>query len=382
MAIPAPQGPFGVGCITLELTDPSRTAHLLAQEQGRRLALKLWYPAASSSARTELVWQSLRDSSRTPAPVRALLSLLRRRTASRKGMAFAPEASGSVVIYNHGLVSFAEENVSLMEALASEGHIVIAIEHHAQMAELQGLNARQTPDHRRASSALAAELARAAPLDRSALARQYYAASPDTGRIVRERATDTRWVLDQVDVLLGQIPGLPQRATPASDTRPLGVSLAGFSLGGAVSVEVALQDSRVCSVMNIDGGTQGSIDAAALPVPCLMLYSEGNAGMNDALLPAATLRWVVPGTRHLNFHDVSGMLPGLRFTRALGTADPLEALRERNLRVCSFLAAHASGKHQRNGEQPQHPGARQLQGPREGGFERGIQTRRAGNQPG
>jgi dienelactone hydrolase len=208
----------------------------------------------------------------------------------------------------------------------------MAIEHHEQMAELQALSSRQPVEERREAATLARELAAATPASRAAMARRYYAASPNTSRIVRERAIDTRWVLDRCDELLRQVPGMPAGSSPR------GVHLAGFSLGGAVAIEVALHEPCIRSVVNIDGGTQGSIDATALQPPCLMLYSEDNAGMNDALLPAATDRQVLPGTRHLNFHDVAGLLPVLRFTPALGTSDPLATLRERNLRVCRFLA--------------------------------------------
>lgn len=335
MALPSPQGRFGVGCIALDISDASRPTHLLATTPGRNLFLKLWYPAGSDTARPELVWHGLRSSTRTPGPVRALLALMRRRTASRGGTVMANALSEiSIVVYNHGLVSFAEENVSLMEALASDGHVVIAIEHHAQMAELQALDARQPAAERRAAATLAKELARATPEARAALAREYYEASPNTARIVRERAADTRWVLEQRNTLLARIPGFL-----VDECRVSRVHLAGFSLGGAVAVETALHDKSIRSVVNIDGGTQGSTDASALSVPCLMLYSAGNAGMNDALLPASALRQTMAATRHLNFHDVSGLLPALRFTAALGDADPLAALRERNQRICSFLGA-------------------------------------------
>lgn len=334
MALPPPHGPFGVGCITHELIDTSRPAHLLAETTGRCLFLKLWYPAmANATARPELAWHSLRRSARTPAPVRALLSPMRWRTTSLSCATMVPDMpTTSVVIYNHGMVSFAEENVSLMEALASDGHIVIAIEHHAQMAELRALTSRQPATERRHSEALARELTRAAPAQRAALAREYYAASPNTGHIARERAVDARWVMDQIEGLVRIIPGPPQGT--GEDLR---VMLAGFSLGGAVSSQVALRDARVSAVVNIDGGTQGAGHLTTLATPCLMLYSEANEGMNDALLPASSSREVVPGTKHLNFHDIAGLIPGLRFTRALGKASPLQVLQERNVRVCRFL---------------------------------------------
>lgn len=334
MSLPAPSGQHGVGCITLQLDDASRPSHLLTDAPGRSLFVKLWYPAAPvAGARPEMAWQSLRQSARTPAPMRAMLALLRRRVAACAGAPLSQRAGAdSVVIYNHGMVSFAEENVSLMEALASEGHIVIAIEHHAQMAELKALNARRSPAGHQEASRLARELVRATPAQRAVLAPGYYAASPDTARIVRERARDTLWVMDQMPDLLARIPG---HACSASVPR---LHVAGFSVGGAVATEVALRDARACAVVNIDGGTQGSIDATALSAPCLMLYSEGNAGMNDALLPAATRREVIAGTRHLNLHDFAGLMPGLRYTGALGRVDALRGLLERNQHVCAFIA--------------------------------------------
>lgn len=334
MALPSPQGPFGIGCITLEVADNSRPTHLRAESPGRTLFLKLWYPAIADTTRPELAWHSLRQNPRTPAPMRALLALMRHRTASRSGLTMVDlRHEPSVVIYNHGLVSFAEENVSLMEALASEGHVVIAIEHQAQLTELQALNSLQPAAERQAAALMANELARASPAARATMARRYYEASPNTARMVRERARDTRWVLDRCDAVLGHIPGLP-----AASRGPSRVHAAGFSLGGAVDIEVALHDTRIGAVVNIDGGTQGSINATALTAACLMLYSEGNAGMNDALLPAGVERQVIPGTRHLNFHDIAGLLPALRFTPALGVANPLGVLHERNRLICQFLA--------------------------------------------
>jgi Platelet-activating factor acetylhydrolase, isoform II len=49
------------------------------------------------------------------------------------------------VIYNHALISFASENRSLAEGLASDGFIVLGVEHVEQLAEWQLLN-RQKPE--------------------------------------------------------------------------------------------------------------------------------------------------------------------------------------------------------------------------------------------
>jgi hypothetical protein len=72
-------------------------------------------------------------------------------------------------------------------------------------------------------------------------------------------------------------------------------------------------------------------------VPYLMLYSEANQGINDELLPPHAERCVHAGTRHLNYHDIAGLLPALRFTPALGPTAPAPFLGLRNALVSDFL---------------------------------------------
>jgi dienelactone hydrolase len=288
-----PSGPFAIGTVTRRLEDPDRGA--------RRLFLKVWYPAdAPAGAIPELLWAQLRGAGATPWPVRALLGLLRRRSCSVPG---APQASaagrGTPVLYNHGLVSFASENTSLAEELASHGHPVVAIEHVDQLAEYRGLQRAGTKD----------------PID----------------QLVRERAADTAFVLDRLDSILAAVPG---SAAPAEAR----AHLVGFSLGGAVSAELAAHDGRVASVVNLDGGTQGSGRTREVPTPYLMLYSEANEGINDAALPPQAQRLSAPRTRHLNYHDLAAVLPLLRWTAALGAAQPAQTLRWRNEKVREFLA--------------------------------------------
>ena len=119
MAIPKPIGPHCVGSITHELVDASREAHLARATFGRRLLLKVWYPAASATTRPELLWAELRRDTRTPLPMRLLLRCVRMRTATVPRATISPLVRASpLVIYNHGLISFTAENTSLMEELA------------------------------------------------------------------------------------------------------------------------------------------------------------------------------------------------------------------------------------------------------------------------
>lgn len=350
MTLPAPAGPFPVGTVELVMTDSTRPAHLHADAAGRRLNLKVWYPARAighedgAGDEPERVWPELRRDRRTPALARLALTLLRSRTAARPGAASARlEPALRPAVYHHGLVSFASENASLLESLASHGRLVVAIAHDAQLSELQWLQRAQPSSERQRAAVLARQLSRAAPQARAALAADYYRASTNTGRIVRERAADTAHLLHHWNRLLAAIPGPdPAHAAgaPPSLAPAAGVHLLGFSLGGAVATAAALAGAPARSVVNLDGGTQGPVDATALRAPCLMHYSAANEGINDELLPTHAVRETAPDTRHLNFHDLAGLVPALRFTPVLGSVDPVAFLARRNLRVESFLRLH------------------------------------------
>ncbi len=72
-----------------------------------------------------------------------------------------------LTVYNHGLISFASENTSLAEALASHGFVILSIEHVEQLAELQSLNRQQPADKRRQEAATIARLKKATPEERA-----------------------------------------------------------------------------------------------------------------------------------------------------------------------------------------------------------------------
>ena len=53
-------------------------------------------------------------------------------TSSYHDAPYAPPAGAPrILIYSHGLISFASENSMLMEHLASRGYVVIALQHVA-----------------------------------------------------------------------------------------------------------------------------------------------------------------------------------------------------------------------------------------------------------
>jgi predicted dienelactone hydrolase len=346
MAFLKPSGPNRVGSITHELVDTDRPSNLKSDTAGRRLLVKAWYPAdPTAKAEKELLWEQLRQDTRTPAPVRLLLGCLRKPTSTHRN---APFNSGvrvsSMVIYNHGLISFASENTSLMEELASHGQTVISIQHAEQLIELRALNGAESAEKKKVDAKLGQRLRNAPRSERAQLALEYYRASTNTNRIVVERSIDTSFVLDRLEHVLAQVPGLQTRSVE----RP-SVHLVGFSVGGAVSTETAKRDSRACSVINLDGGMHGTLDATELRVPYLMMYSSANDGGNDQLLPSSATRLAPADTTHLNYHDIAALLPVLRYVRLTGRTDAKSFLAYRNQVVREFQSPQAPPAKDRHG---------------------------------
>jgi len=253
------------------MTDPTRPTHILSDQPGRELFLKLWYPAkpsveASASEREHLLWDELRGRPDVPLPLRWMLAILKCfRTYARLSAPYAHELhSPRLVIYNHGLISFASENTSLAEALASHGFVVLAIEHLEQFAEWQSLNRQKPADKRKRSTATAARLKRATPAERAQIGPEYYRSADNANRVVEARAEDVTFVLHHIDSILERIPGF-------GETKPDFGQLAvvGLSLGGAVATEFAAHKGPVAAVVNLDGGffrqPAGRANHGALP---------------------------------------------------------------------------------------------------------------------
>lgn len=111
-------------------------------------------------------------------------------------------------------------------------------------------------------------------------------------------------------------------------------------MGGAVSMELAKMDSRVIRSVNIDGGVFGKLRLEPSCTPSLMIYSDENEDTNElALAKDDVSTATVAGSRHLNFHDISQVLPSiLRLLCAVGKGNVQEIVEERNQLIEGFLS--------------------------------------------
>jgi dienelactone hydrolase len=334
---PKPDGPYGVGSVVHRLTDTSRPAHVMSDQQGRELFLKVWYPSDAHVQETagnrERLWDQLRGRPDIPLPLRWMLATLKRvRTYSRPAALYARDVEAPrVMVYNHGLISFASENTSLAEKLASHGLVVLAMEHVEQLTEFRALN-RKPSDKRKQDAPNVARFKRASPEERAQRAPDYYKSAVNTNRIVAERSADVAFALRHIDDVVERIPGFGE-TKPDIDH----IAMVGFSLGGAVATEFAANDGRVAAVVNLDGGFFGSGHSGLIAAPYLMMYSSESEGINDALLPKQARSITGPRIKHLNYHDIAMLMPFLRYAGILGKARAREFIEFRNREVCDFI---------------------------------------------
>ena len=240
-----------------------------------------------------------------------------------------------ILIYCHGLISFASENTMLMEHLASHGFVVISLQHLEQLAELRALQASRTKAAKEEQARIEREI-KSSPRDRRpGLWRRYFRIASNTNRIVSGRSADVQHVASEIGKVLSAIPEIDILAARI-------VGAIGLSLGGAVVTESSKTPaSQIVRVVNLDGGSYGELQDEPVRTPYLMLYSEENEGTNDIALRAISggevTRRVLPATKHLNFHDISMVYPVMKWMRAIGSADPAFAIRQRNEMVHEFM---------------------------------------------
>ena len=115
-------------------------------------------------------------------------------------------AHRSVLIYSHGLISFASENSMLMEYLASHGYLVIALQHVDQLAELRELQRAQPRGEKQEQARLQRKLKASSVSERAGLSKEYFRIASNTNRIVSGRCVDVEYAVSALESITGVIP--------------------------------------------------------------------------------------------------------------------------------------------------------------------------------
>ncbi len=238
--LPLPAGPFGIGRVGYDWTDPSRH---------RELMVYFWYPTSEKSADTRgSYYPGAAEFEKAPeAQVRmrrffnvtwpAILSgEIYSHAAERAPVAKSPRQF-PIVVFSHGLGSTSFNYTCPIEDLVSRGYIVAAIEHTYISKAVWFPDGRVIPMR---------------PLgDRS------QAAGAQIG--IDDGAADERFVLDRVTALDGN----PQDFLLAGRIDVRAAATMGHSLGAEYAARACQLDSRFRACVDLDGGM---VPVAALPI--------------------------------------------------------------------------------------------------------------------
>ncbi|MEV6973214.1 hydrolase [Kitasatospora sp. NPDC093806] len=356
LRLPAPTGPWPVGTVALHLVDDSRPDPLLPAKPYRELMAGLWYPAEPGAGHPTAPWLSPAaaadwDAHSAPAlgvPAGAV-NWRGIRTHARTGAPVARRAGRlPVVLFSSGDGGSRALGTTLVEELASRGHLVVALDstYEAEQVEFPG-----------------GRVERALPLPDD-LTPEVIAAL--LAGHSRARLADARFVLDALDRLArGDRPAtgtgtggdpLPDGLAEAADPARTGVL--GQSLGGSVAAQLAHDEPRVRAAADLDGALLGPVADSGLAKPFLLMASGTKTLRTE---PSWASCWTAStGPRHAlrlrdaahgSYTDLQVLLPQLvrrlpvpDAAALIGTVDPRRSLAAQRTAVAAFFARYLTGR--------------------------------------
>ncbi|WP_409491791.1 alpha/beta hydrolase family protein [Amycolatopsis sp. cmx-11-12] len=312
-SLPAPTGPYAVGSTDLHLVNHSRQDPWVPGVT-RELMVTVRYPALPSGKpkapyMAPGVAKTVAEGDAVKLGIDADRLDYRFPTHSRIG---APALGGErpVVLYSPGGTLSRSHGTTQMEQLASEGYVVVAID-HTHEAE-----AVEFPDGRVAKKALPPSSIEVSQ------------------RMIATRVQDTRFVLDSLHL-----------------TR---VGMFGHSAGGFTAGETMVEDRRVVAGANMDGSMAhsqskrifGRVADEGLDRPFLLMSAGNHSAASDASWQEFlrnqrgwTRETRLPDGEHFSFTDYQTLLPQLGNTPAafIGTVDPARSVAAQRAWLSAFF---------------------------------------------
>jgi predicted dienelactone hydrolase len=363
---PPPAGPYAIGTMTYHWGDVSRPELVTTDPDDRReLMAQVWYPARRTSSLPPAPYLQEADVL-TPALARLFhlpgffLTHLRYVTTHAVNAASVAEdqARYPVLIFLPGLYGFRQMNTFQIEALVSNGYIVVGLDQPGAAALVT------FPDGRQVSGLPKAMIDPL--LQQSAEPRQ----PPPTlfGRVMPEGvvpyfAADVSFALDQLALLNEADPN--HLLTGRLDLDRAGVL--GVSLGGLNGAEACFRDARLKACLIMDVFMPADVVREGLPQPTMWItrdaetmrlereraggWSESDIEQHQTTMRAAYERlsgdaYYLQISRmfHLNLTDVPYWIP---LAQRLGLAGPLDRQRVFdiiNAYSLAFFDTHLKGQ--------------------------------------
>ena len=320
-ALPAPTGSYAIGTEIVSMVDASRKEDAIPGDQHpREVVVQIWYPAMASHGKRA----PYRRGSETS--LASSYMSVDWTHARYDAPAAVVEGGFPILLYNPGWNGRRTQNTALTEELASHGYVVVTIDHpynSGPAALSDGRVIRPLP---------APEL-----FDDVTPAAAVYAL---IDKEVAKETSDTLFVLQQVKRMN------EDAASPLYHHLDMSkIGALGYSLGGAVAAEAALQDPEIHAVADLDTPLSGEAGKRGIEQPFLLLceelthtapeqlrsmsfgqrrdteMDEGDYARQLPLLRTpGSYQIELHGTLHTSFQDVIFTSPLQRFSGAGGIA--------------------------------------------------------------
>lgn len=355
--LPEPTGPNAVGTSTLYFVDSARAeVHTANPLDHRRLVVQAWYPAPVGAGPVSVYWPEAGVAgdalNRGSWPLGGLIGHLATiPTHSVRDAAVAPAGAPlPVVIFSHGLGGFGRQNTALMEDLASNGYVVLSIEHAfdgLSSVFSDGTAARFMPEAYEAGegepdSRTIAEFKRLQqsrdPQLMERFARGMIAKGAKEAELSRfwlgYWSADQRFVMDQ----LAQLNGGRGSRLFAGRLDLNRIAVIGMSFGGSAAVITCAADSRCKVLVDLDGFRPTLVETPVTGKPFLFLAnSENLLGLSLTYRnPAARLEQM-PQFQHYDFTDAPALSPLFGIIGATGSPASRRPISLVNREVLKFL---------------------------------------------
>ncbi|MBV7340130.1 hypothetical protein KFU94_70380 [Chloroflexi bacterium TSY] len=290
VAYPQPTGPFVVGVHDFEFVDTIYPVDREEDVQGRRLMVRVWYPAASPEGNRRRYFEG-RELEVLGIPTIEAIAMFVPDARLLKplgdilthGYEDAPLTNAldslPTVVFSHGGLSYVSQNTALMEELSSHGYLVFSLTHPGGSSGILYPNGDAVQYDRDYHAAVLGAMSTIEPdgLHSSAIAKRYAARS--------ERWIDdgglgpwlSRWRDDNIALVdfiqSSTAKGLLGEILQKADLGRL--AYAGMSYGAAAAASAAQADQRARAVINLDGTHQASdLLNTNIRVPLLVFTSE------------------------------------------------------------------------------------------------------------